>query len=87
MPLYRFNLEDEDYIAGRGWYECEDQLVAQAMANEIAEQLAQATPELLDGGHSIVVRDRANRQIYRADMDRHSILPSPPLTSEGPASG
>jgi Domain of unknown function (DUF6894) len=73
MSFYRFNLEDHHFIASRGWFECDDELDAQALANELAEHLGQARPELLEGGHGIVVRDRQHRQIYRAAMDRASI--------------
>lgn len=74
MPLYRFNLEDHHFIAGRESHECADETDAQMMAHEIADRLIQHQPELLEGGHAIVVRDENNRHVYRAEMDRSSIL-------------
>jgi hypothetical protein len=74
MPSYRFNLEDHQVIADRGLHECADENDAQMMANEIADRLVQHQPEFLDGGYAIVVRDQENRQVYRAEMDRSSIL-------------
>jgi hypothetical protein len=74
MPSYRFNLEDHQVIADRGLHECADENDAQMMANEIADRLVQHQPELLEGGYAIVVRDQNNRQVYRAAMDRSSIL-------------
>jgi hypothetical protein len=47
---------------------------AQMMANEIADRLVQHRPKFLEGGYAIVVRDERNRQIYRAEMDKSSIL-------------
>ena len=73
MPRYRFNLEDHRFVADRVLHECADELDAQALADEIADLLAQAEPHLLEGGHAIVVRDEHNRQIYRAEIDRISI--------------
>ena len=74
MPLYRFNLEDHRFIADRGSHDCADEADAIVMANEIADRLVQHEPELLEGSHAICVRDEDNRQIYRAEMDRTSIL-------------
>ena len=74
MPLYRFNLEDHQFIADRGLYDCIDEEHAKEIADEIAERLVQAEPDLLFGGHAIVVRDAKNRQVYRAEMDSDSIL-------------
>jgi len=34
----------------------------------------QAEPELLHGGHAIVVRNAENRPIYRVDMDAVSTV-------------
>ncbi len=73
MQTYRFNLEDHHFIADRGVYECADEDDAKLMTHEIADTLIQRQPELLHGGHAIVVRDVHNRQVYRADMDRRSI--------------
>jgi hypothetical protein len=74
MPSFRFNLEDHKVIADRGLHDCADESDAQMMANEIADRLVQHQPEFLDGGYAIVVRDESNRQVYRAEMDRTSIL-------------
>jgi hypothetical protein len=74
MPTYRFNLEDHHYIADRVEHYCDDQSEAEAMANEIADRLVEEQPSLLDGGHAIVVRDTTNRPVYRAGMDRASIV-------------
>jgi hypothetical protein len=74
MPLYRFNLEDHRFIAGRGLHDCIDEEHAKEIADEIAERLVQAEPDLMAGGHAIVVRDARNRQIYRAEMDADSVL-------------
>ena len=74
MPLYRFNLEDHHFIADRGSHECANATDAEMMANEIADRLVQHQPEFLEGGHAIVVRDESNRQIYRAEMDRTSVV-------------
>jgi hypothetical protein len=74
MPLYRFNLEDHHFIADRGSHHCADEADAQIMADEIADRLIQHHPELLEGGHAVVVRDEESRQVYRAEMDRTSIL-------------
>jgi hypothetical protein len=74
MPNFRFNLEDHHFIADRGLHECADEHDAQMMANEIADRLVQHRPEFLEGGYAIVVRDERNRQIYRAEMDKSSIL-------------
>lgn len=74
MPLYRFNLEDHFFIADRGTHDCADEIDAQMIANEIADRLVQHQPELLEGGFAIIVRDENNRQVYRAEMDRSSIL-------------
>jgi hypothetical protein len=60
MPLYRFNLEDHRFIADRGVRECLDDEHAKEIANEIAEHLVQSEPELLAGGHAVVVRRRRN---------------------------
>lgn len=73
MPLYRFNLEDHQFVADRGLHECIDEEHAKEVADEIAERLVQAEPELIFGGHAIVVRDAENRKIYRAEMDVGSI--------------
>jgi hypothetical protein len=74
MPKFRFNLEDHHFIADRGMHECADEYDALIMANEIAERLVQQQPELLEGTHAIVVRDEKNRQVYRAAMDKSSII-------------
>ena len=74
MPLYRFNLEDHRFIADRGSHDCIDQLHAVEIADEIAERLLQAEPELVDGKHAIVVRDASNQEVYRAGLDRESVL-------------
>ena len=74
MPRFRFNLEDDTIIADRGLHECADELEARLIAEELADRLVQHEPHLLTGGHAIVVRDRENRQIYRAEMDERSIL-------------
>jgi hypothetical protein len=74
MPKFRFNLEDHVFIADRGTHDCADEADAQMMANEIADRLVQTHPEFLEGGHAVVVRDESNRQVYRADMDKTSIL-------------
>ncbi len=74
MPFYRFNLEDHRFIADRGVRECFDDEHAKENADEIAEHLVQAEPELTSGGHAVVVREHdTNRQIYRAEMNRKSI--------------
>jgi hypothetical protein len=69
MPRYRFNLEDHRVIADRGSHDCHDEAQAREIADEIAEHLAQAQPELVDGRHRIVVRDSANRQVYAAVLN------------------
>jgi hypothetical protein len=74
MPSFRFNLEDHHFIADRGLHDCADESDAQMMANEIADRLVQQQPEFLEGGYAIVVRDENNKQIYRAGMDKSSIL-------------
>jgi hypothetical protein len=73
MLLYRFNLEDHRFIADRGVHECIDEEHAKEIADGIAERLVQAEPDLIFGGHAIVVRDAENRLIYRAEMDVNSI--------------
>src|SRR5215213_2587665 len=73
MAPYRFNLEDHHFIADRGVHDCIDEEEAREVADEIAERLVQLQPELLTGGHAIVVRNERNAQIYRAEMDRDSI--------------
>jgi hypothetical protein len=75
MPKFRFNLEDHHFIASRGVHDCVDENEAKMMAREIADRLVQRQPELLQGGHAIVVRDEANRQVYRAEINQSS--PSP----------
>jgi hypothetical protein len=60
MPLYRFNLEDHRFIADCGVRECLEDEHAKEIANEIAEHLVQSEPELLAGGHAVVVRRRRN---------------------------
>jgi hypothetical protein len=74
MPKYRFNLEDHQFIADSGSYECADKFDAQILANEIADRLVQEQPALIEGGHAIVVRDERNRPLYRAAMDKTSIF-------------
>jgi hypothetical protein len=74
VPSYRFNLEDHRFIADRGMHDCIDEDQAKDMADDIADRLVQEEPSLLTGGHAIVVRDQANRQVYRAEMDRGSIM-------------
>ena len=74
MVNYRFNLEDHEVIADRGLHDCADEHDAQMVANEIADRLVQHQPELLEGGYAIVVRDDQNRLIYRAEMNKSSIL-------------
>lgn len=74
MPLYRFNLEDHRFIADRGLHDCVDEQQAKELADEIAERLVQAEPDLTAGNHAIVVRDTLNRQVYRAEMDGQSVL-------------
>jgi ATP:corrinoid adenosyltransferase len=74
MPLYRFNLEDHRFIADRGTHDCIDQAHAEEIADEIAERLVQSQPELIEDDHAIVVRDETNREIYRAGLDRESVL-------------
>ncbi|WP_423959260.1 DUF6894 family protein [Bradyrhizobium sp.] len=73
MPLYRFNLEDHHFIADRGVHDCVDEEHAGEIADEIADRLVQIEPELVWGGHAIVVRNEHNVQVYRANMDRTSI--------------
>jgi hypothetical protein len=73
MPFCRFNLEDHRIISDPGMHECIDERHAQEVADDIAEHLAQAEPELLLGGHAIVVRDFRNKPVYRAEMDAMSI--------------
>jgi hypothetical protein len=73
MAPYRFNLEDHHFIADRGIHDCVDEEQAREVADEIAEHLVQLQPELLSGGHAIVVRNEHNVQIYRAEMDRDCI--------------
>jgi hypothetical protein len=72
MPKFRFNLEDHHFIASRGVHDCVDENQAEIMAREIADRLIERQPELLQGGHAIVVRDEADRQVYRAEMDQRS---------------
>jgi hypothetical protein len=43
------------------------------MADGIADHLVEEKPDLLLGGHAIIVRDQDNRQIDRAQMDSVSI--------------
>jgi hypothetical protein len=74
MPKFRFNLEDHHFIADRGMHECANENDAEMMANEIADRLVQTHPEFLEGKHAIDVRDEKNRQVYRAEMDRASVL-------------
>jgi ABC-type Zn2+ transport system substrate-binding protein/surface adhesin len=74
MPLYRFNLEDHHFIADRGMHDCLDEEHAREIADEIADRLVQAEPNLRFGGHAIVVRNEHNQQIYRAEMDGGSIV-------------
>ena len=74
MPKFRFNLEDHLFIADRGLHDCADENDAQMMANEIADRLVQTQPEFLEGGYAIVVRDDRNRPVYRAEMDKASII-------------
>lgn len=73
MPKFRFNLEDHHFIASHGVHDC-DENDAQMMAHEIADRLIERQPELLQGGHAIVVRDERNRQVYRAEMNPGSTL-------------
>ena len=74
MPRYRFNLEDDRFIADRGVHDCIDEDHAREIADEIAERLVQVEPQLVFGGHAIVVRDENNRQVYRAELDFDAVL-------------
>jgi hypothetical protein len=74
MARYRFNLEDHRFIADRGIHDCFDEEHAREIADELADRLVQTEPDLVFGGHAIVVRDEHDRQIYRAEMDHASVV-------------
>jgi len=74
MPLHRFNLEDRRFIANGALHDCMDETHAQEIGNEIGDRLVQAEPELLHGGHAIVVRNAEDRPIYRVEMDAVSTV-------------
>jgi hypothetical protein len=80
MPNFHFNLEDGHFIASRGDQDCDDVEMAREVADEIAEHLLQARPELFGQGCAIVVRDSSNTQIYRAELDQIPERRTYPLT-------
>lgn len=64
MAPYQFNLEDHYFLADRCVHDCIDEQHAREVADETADHLVQLQPELLSGGHAIVVRNELNIQIY-----------------------
>ena len=68
VPKYCFNLKGYYFIADRSSHECDNDVHAHDVADEIAGRLVKLKPELLARHHMIVVRDENDREIYCAEL-------------------